>query len=411
MSITHRLSIAALLFALMLALAGLSPSAHAQTLKVLYSFGGFNPLFPEGNLVRDAAGNLYGTTHMGGDFSGCEETGCGFVFKLDTTGKITVLHEFHNKMDGAYPSSLIGDAAGNIAGTSGAVFIVSAAGKFSSFNPFPTLSDGSNPSSLIRYQGTLYGTAGGGGDLNCNSSPYKDIGCGNVFMRDKNGNLTVLYNFAGPPDGNGPGGLIRDAAGNFYGMTTVGGDTTCPIQVFTFPGCGIAFKVDSTGHETVLHTFTGGADGAYPLLSDSGAAFVQDAAGNLYGTTWVGGDLTCGTSNYGCGVLFKLDTSGTETVLHTFTGQPDGASPNSGLFLDSKGNLYGTTYSGGQYNNGTIFKLDSKGNFTVLYSFGAAALDGENPSTGLISDPVGNLYGMTSSGGGAGNGTIFELTP
>jgi uncharacterized repeat protein (TIGR03803 family) len=388
-------------------------SAQAQTLKILYSFPGLNPLFPWGNLVRDAAGNLYGTTNMGGDYNGCPETGCGFVFKLDTTGKATILHEFHDKTDGSLPYGLIGDAAGNIAGTAGAfVFTVSAAGKFTSFYPFPTLSDGSSPGSLIRYQGILYGVAGAGGDLNCNA-PFPFLGCGNVFMRDNNGNLTVLYNFTGPPDGISPSGLIRDGAGNFYGMTAFGGTAVCPNSVYSDPGCGIAFKLDSTGHETILYTFTGGADGAYPGFSfGSGAAFVLDAAGNLYGITGSGGDLSCGGFNTGCGVLFKLDPTGTETVLHTFTGQPDGAGPNSGLVLDSKGNLYGTTFNGGQFNDGTIFKLDKKGNFTVLHNFGATASDGQDPSTGLISDPAGNLYGMTSGGGSnRGGGTIFELTP
>jgi uncharacterized repeat protein (TIGR03803 family) len=334
------------------------------------------------------------------------------VFELDTGGAFTVLHTFEHNGDGFNPTSLIGEGS-SLLGTANTLFSVSA-GKFTAFYPFITSPDGIFPNSVIRdAQGNIYGTNTTGGDVACNSAPYHDVGCGNVFMLDKNRNLTVLYNFAGPPDGNGPLGLIRDSAGNLYGMTTVGGNTSSACQFYGQPGCGVVFKLDSTGHETVLYSFTGGADGGYPP-GFSGASLVVDAAGNLYGTTMWGGDLACTDNDkgMGCGVVFKVDTTGNQTVLHTFTGQPDGAFPNAGMLRDAQGNLYGTTVIGGQFNNGTIFKLDSAGNLTVLHGFGATTSDGMYPSTGLIHDAAGNLYGMTQYGGSNnGGGTIFELTP
>jgi uncharacterized repeat protein (TIGR03803 family) len=408
---TQRLcSAAALLFVLTLGFAGVCPSAHGQTLKVLYSFSGQGPdgIQPIGTLVRDAAGNLYGLTYYGGDANCSPETnGCGTVFKLDTTGNETVLHTFENKSDGENPVSLIGTPAGNLAGATlyNTLFRVSAAGKFGSIDPFLTRSDGSEPVDLIHdAQGNLYGTTDTGGDLDCNDG-YQGVGCGNVFKLDNSGKLTVLYNFTGPPDGNAPNGVIRDAAGNFYGTTVIGGNTAC--HIFSEPGCGIVFKVDSTGHETVLYSFTGGADGANPS-SFADAPLVRDAAGNLYGTTPLGGDLSC--YGLGCGVVFKVDTTGKETVLHTFTGQPDGAGPNAGLVRDSEGNFYGTTGGGGQFNHGTIFKLDNKGNLTVLHNFGASGSAASEPLGGLIRNAAGNLYGTTWYGGLYGSGTVFELT-
>jgi uncharacterized repeat protein (TIGR03803 family) len=112
-------------------------------------------------------------------------------------------------------------------------------------------------------------------------------------------------------------------------------------------GCGVVFKLDTTGTETVLHTFTAGADGAEP-----DAGLIRDSAGNFYGTTYLGGIN-------GNGVVFKLDTTGTETVLYSFTGGADGGSPAAGLIRDSAGNLYGTTYEGGTSDAGVVFKLET----------------------------------------------------
>jgi uncharacterized repeat protein (TIGR03803 family) len=141
--------------------------------------------------------------------------------------------------------------------------------------------------------------------------------------------------------------LIKDNAGNLYGTTVLGGQGKCESSK-----CGIVFKFDAAGHETVLHSFTGKSDGGQPQ-----SGLVRDSAGNLYGTTFLGGSNSCGGSGAGCGVVFKLDAAGTETVLHTFSDGADGGFPTGGLVRDSAGNLYGTTSHGGASGNGVVFEI------------------------------------------------------
>jgi uncharacterized repeat protein (TIGR03803 family) len=124
---------------------------------------------------------------------------------------------------------------------------------------------------------------------------------------------------------------------------------------------------------------------------------VRDGAGNLYGTTGFGGDLSC-FAPYGCGVVFKLDSAGHETVLYSFQGQPDGWNPIAGLVRDPAGNFYGTILRGGAYGAGTVFELDTTGKETVLYSFTGGS-DGASPYAGLIRDSSNNLYGTAVGGG------------
>src|SRR5271157_2663432 len=335
---------AALALAIMLVAAVLATgSAQAQTYTygVLYTFTGSpDGAVSDGGLVRDAQGNLYGTTYYGGN-SACTGpfgNGCGTVFKVDTTGKETVLYSFTGGADGAIPyAGLLRDA-----------------------------------------QGQLYGTTSQGGDLACNAPN----GCGTVFTVDTTGKETVLYSFTGGADGASPtAGLLPDAQGNLYGTTSQGGDPACTN------GCGTVFKVDMTGKETVLYSFTGtGGDGAYPY-----AGLVQDAQGNLYGTTSQGGDPAC---TNGCGTVFTVNTTSKETVLYSFTGTGgDGVQPSAGLVLDTLGNLYGTTVQGGASGYGTVFKVDTTGKETVLYSFTGTGGDGAYPYAGLVQDAQGNLYG------------------
>jgi uncharacterized repeat protein (TIGR03803 family) len=152
----------------------------------------------------------------------------------------------------------------------------------------------------------------------------------------------VLYRFTGGADGESPyAGVIRDAEGNLYGTTLFGGDF----------GFGTVYKVDSSGKETVLYSFTGGADGSLPY-----AGVVRDKEGNLYGTAAFGGEANCVGSDNGCGVAFKLDAAGHQTILHTFTSLKDGAWPYWGVTLDKKGDLFGATATGGDCC-GTIFKF------------------------------------------------------
>src|ERR1700693_3503348 len=176
--------------------------------------------------------------------------------------------------------------------------------------------------------------------------------------------FTLLYSFKGGADGSAPAaGLVRDAAGNLYG-TTLGGGTS---------GEGTAFKLDTTGAETTLHSFGFRSDGRIPL-----GGLIRDAAGNLYGTASEGGAS-------GQGTVFKLDRTGAETVLHIFTGSSgDGALPGGDLVRDAAGNLYGTTYAGGASDMGTVFRLETTGTETVLYSFRGKPLDGAHPYAGLV---------------------------
>jgi uncharacterized repeat protein (TIGR03803 family) len=221
---------------------------------------------------------------------------------------------------------------------------------------------------------------------------------GAVFKIDATGKETLLHSFTGSPtDGASPyAGLIRDAAGNLYGTTSLGGASSNCLE-----GCGTVFKIDATGSETVLYSFTGtSGDGADPM-----AGLVRDAAGNLYGTTANGGTSELGT-------VFKVDKTGRETVLHSFTGYPtDGAHPWAGLLRDAAGNLYGTTYGGGTLDYGTVFKLDTTGKETVFYSFQGYPEDGSFPQASLVQDATGNLYGTTTQGGTSDplGGTVFKL--
>lgn len=212
----------------------------------------------------------------------------------------------------------------------------------------------------------------------------------------------VLYNFCSAPnctDGAAPqAGLVEDATGNLFGTTTAGGDnssTSCGSN-----GCGTVFKVDNTGHETVLYSFCSApncADGAAPQ-----AGLIEDAAGNLYGTTMSGGANANPDCSKGCGTVFKVDNSGRETVLYSFCSitpaqdSPpclDGSSPQAGLIQDAAGNFYGTTKFGGPGNGGTVFKLDNTGHETVIDGFCEIepnCPDGAAPEAGLIQDAAGS---------------------
>jgi uncharacterized repeat protein (TIGR03803 family) len=267
---------------------------------------------------------------------------------------------------------------------------------------------------LIDASGNLYGTTEFGG------SPEHLSDQGVVFrfaLTAGRWQETVLMDFHSE-DGSF-GGLVQDAAGNLYGVSTNGGIAgTCPQT--NLPGCGTVFEISPTSSgqwkRTQLYAFTGGADGATPA-----ATLVFDSAGNLYGTAVQGGNLT-DCSGSGCGVVFKLSPSSggawTETVLYAFTDVNDGAHPLSPVVFDSAGNLYGTTWESNP-GGGAVYELSpiTSGAWTetVIHTFGGS--DGALPIGGLIFDPSGNLYGTTAEGGsvaycmGRGCGTVFELSP
>lgn len=203
----------------------------------------------------------------------------------------------------------------------------------------------------------------------------------------------VLYAF-GATGGTTPrGSLHADAAGNLFGTTVFGGDV----------GCGVVFKIDSSGAQSVLHSFENDqTDSCYPY-----AGVIEDASGNLYGTT-----TGTGLDGQDYGTVYKLTPGGSFTVLYWFCSNyycTDGSDPIGGLVLDKEGNLYGTTGLGGANGYGTIFRYSADGTLTTLYSF-RGGNDGGMPLADLISDNKVNLYGTASQGGTYGAGTVFKFT-
>lgn len=279
----------------------------------------------------------------------------------------------------------------------------SAQRRYKTLYTFTGSPDGNGPWDGLVFDaaGNLYGTTNEGGADNA----------GTVFELSPTsaGGWTesVLYSFTGGADGAEPqAGLILDSVGNLYGTASSGGAY----------GVGVVFELTPTltgdWTESVLHTFTGGADGANPF-----ASLIFDAAGNLYGTAWHGGNLAC-NAPYGCGVVFEMtpnaDGSWTESVLDAFVGGSDTRSSDASLIFDSAGNLYDTTWYGGSYSSGTVFELspNSDGTWTqnILYNFKGGA-DGAHPRAALIFDSAGNLYGTTGNEYTSGYGTVFQLIP
>jgi uncharacterized repeat protein (TIGR03803 family) len=386
--------------------------ASGQTFTSLHNFtgksdGGY-PLAP---VIIDSEGNLYGTTFQGGDMHCSPGQGCGTVFKIDSSGNQTVLYAFTSVIsDAAFPSSstLIRDDSGDLFGTTahggtsgvGTVFEVDASGQEIVLYSFAGAKQGAYPDGNIARdpKGNIYGSARFG-DPKCNPA-YS--GCGIVFKLTSTGKFKVLYTFR-QFVGEMPSGLSIDQSGNLYGTTLLGGDLTCNGG----QGCGTVFKIDLHGKLTTLYIFHG-PDGAFPANG-----VIQDSSGNLYGTT------SLGTSG---GVVFKLDPTGNEIVLYTFTGGADGGTPEGSLLLDpNTGTLYGTTNVGGDLNCdpdggggpgcGTVYKIDASGVFTVLYAF--IGKHSEFPFAGVAMDPAGNLYGTTTGfPNRRGNeGSVFKLAP
>ncbi len=449
-------------------------SSNLDIESVLYNFcsqGGVyctDGIQPFAGLMEDASGNFYGTTNGGGstNASDCNAGSCGYgtVFKLTPNGggyTKTVLYNFcsqPNCTDGANSyAGVIEDRSGNLYGTTyngganggGTVFKLTPSGNgyaesvlysfCSQSQGSAACTDGANPfAGLIEDSaGNLYGTTnlGGSGPVLVNGA----YAYGTVFMLSPSGDgytETVLYSFCSQggnqcTDGAAPNAaLIEDTSGNLYGTTALGGTGA---QNCIGLGCGTVFKLSpsSGGYvEAVLYSFCsqGGSnctDGGYPY----GASLIEDASGNLYGTTSSGGVNSCDSP--GCGTVFRLapnnDGSYTESVLHSFD-YTDGASPDAGLIEDSSGNLYGTTSNGGTglswecegCAGGTVFELspgDSGYTESVLYNFcsegGTQCTDGAVPVAGLIQDASGNLYGTTEFGGlnGIDWGTVFKLSP
>ena len=383
------LALAAITFTL-----AVTARAQTHTLRVLHAFSGFwDGGEPLTGVIFDSSGNIYGTAGIGGNINACQGYGCGMVYKLSpTTGggwQETSVFRFQSLNTGAFPTgNLLFDASGNLFGVD---------------------SEGGPSSNCVLFS----------------------AGCGLVFelspTSTNSWQESVLRTFNNGTGGGAlTGGLVADAAGNFYGAAYIGGNLSdCSPY-----GCGNVFRLSPNGsggwQETVLYNFTGGVDGALPA-----ATLIFDGAGNLYGTAAQGGsNNTQCQPRSGCGVVFELSPTAsgpwTQTVLHTFTGGSDGSGTFAGLVFDTAGNLYGTALNAGNLNDcggggcGVVFELSpsSGGGWTetVLHTF-TGHNDGGLSFSALIRDPAGNLYGTASSGGnlsdcgGHGCGVIFKLAP
>ncbi len=366
----------------------LGAAAGGMPTDVIYNFtGGAEGGTPQAGLIKDTAGNFYGTTSGGGS-SNCP-FGCGAVFKVSPLGVATALYTFKGGRDGGEPQdTLIADAAGNLYGTTefggahnfGVVFKLTPSGVETVLHAFAGGGDGAQPIAglIMDAAGNFYGTTTGSGPPNP----------GTVFKLASDGTQTVLHAFTRHLDGYQPyDGVIMDKHGNLYGDTAFGGASNL----------GVIFKIAPNGKFSLLYSFTDGADGEVPQ-----GGLIMNKQGALYGTTTEGGGPCL------CGVVFRLAPDGTETVLHTFTGS-DGADPTDSLIMDKQGALYGTTNIGGRHGDGTVFQLSPDGTETVLYSF-AGSPDGAGPNGSLLLY-MNKLYGTTASGGSGhrARGVVFEV--
>jgi uncharacterized repeat protein (TIGR03803 family) len=373
--------------------AALAPlnAAFADRVNVLHVFSGSDGASPQASLIMDDAGNLYGTTSRGGS------AGLGTVFKVAQYGTHTVLYNFTGADGSQGPfAGLLRDNAGNLYGTTaggtkaGTVFRLSPEGIETVLHQFSsTDSAGYLPVAplISDVHGNLYGTTSTGGTN----------GGGAAFKITPAGKMKILYAFGQSSAGFGPvGGVIADRQGNLYGTTALGG---------TGHG-GTIFKIAPDGTETTLYSFASGSESFDPW-----GGVILDKQGNLYGTTMFGGEL--GNS----GSVYKLAPDGTFTTLYSFgSGFRDGAQPLGNLVADRKGNLYGTTSTGGLQNCGTVFRVSPDGTEKTLFMFNTATRafhKGVQPFAGLTIDRDGNLFGTTSFAGGtrkhAGQGTVFEI--
>jgi uncharacterized repeat protein (TIGR03803 family) len=420
----------------------------AQSVTVLHAFtGGSDGVAPLSGVVFDSLGNLYGTTFSGGSTTACGGDGCGAVYELTpAVGGIwqeTILFSFANSGSGGAPTgNLLLDGNGNIFGTDvlggtniecsdntgglfgcGLVFELSpsSAGWQESI-PFVLNSArmGEVPEGGVTADtaGNLYGVTSLGGNL----SDCGGVGCGTVFRLSPTVSggwqPSLLHTFMGGKDGSAPrdSSLALDASGNVYGTTVSGGNAAC--------SCGVVFELSPLAgggwKETVIHAFSG-LDGANPT-----AGLTFDAAGNLFGTTLGGGNLSL-CNGFGCGVAFELSPKATggwgEIVLHQFGSGNDGSTPQSSLSIDETGNLYGTTSGGGvkgvhcSQGCGIVYKLSlTSGGWkeAVLHRF-TGGTDGAMPVAQVTLDAAGNIFGTTESGGNLadcnsnGCGVVFEI--
>jgi uncharacterized repeat protein (TIGR03803 family) len=388
--------------------------AIAAPVNVVYAFNDMSDGVRPAAQFFDSQGNLYGFTFFGGDSSVCPN-GCGTVFKIAADGTKTVLHTFTAEPDGAEPVGIVMDAKGDIFGATasggsfgfGAVFELLPNGQEKILHSFKAENFGKNAphgiwpqaAPIIGKDGDLYGTTWHGGTR---AAGCGEGGCGTVYKLTPRGKLTTLYKFKGPGDGcQAYSGVTMDRSGNLYGTTEgCGGGNS-----------GTVYKIDPAGNETILHTFTEGADGNGPMVPPT-----IDKDGNLYGDTPFGGAAGC-NGDAGCGTIYKIAADGTYSIFYTFPNVVDGFSPMGALYIDKTGEIYGTTYEGGAFsacNNpygcGTVFKLSPDATLTTLHEFiGPGRDDGEFVPLGIIPGPSSKqFYGSTMAGPGC-CGMVFSI--
>jgi uncharacterized repeat protein (TIGR03803 family) len=332
--------------------------AASSTLTTLYSFGrSFDDgRTPDSRLIARGA-SLFGTTSGGGRTTSECTSGCGTIFAVNVGGPERIVYRFKGGADGAVPLA-------------GVIAVGSA------------------------FFGT---TSGGGGSRRCAG------GCGTVFKVGAGGKEQVIYRFTGGADGAQPAAGLKVLDGALYGTTEFGGSD----RHACFEGCGTIFRLSLDGRsERIIYRFRGGADGAEP------AADLLAVGDALYGTTQYGGGHTS-LCAIGCGTVFRVSKDGAERILHRFaykSSSAEGAFPAAGLIaLD--GVLYGTTIGGGTVGAGTVFRTSVSGAERTIYSFGCCGhtMDGRIPDAALIAVD-GKLFGVTSSGGTGGDGTVFNVT-
>jgi uncharacterized repeat protein (TIGR03803 family) len=403
-------------------------AAATQTVATITNFDLTNGNSPNGPLVQGPNGNLYGTTALGGNSSGCDaQYGCGTVFEIAPDGTLTTLYSFCSQagcVDGRSPvSGLLLASNGNFYGMTslkganqnGTVFEITPDGSLTTLYSFcaqANCTDGKGPvGALIQASnGNLYGVTEYGG-----SATHCRLGCGTIFQITPAGQFGTVFTFCltteCTTDGRNPeAGLLQAANGNFYGTTTAGGKNGDEGTIFEFTASGTLKTLYS------FCALSGCADGYTPL-----AALIQARNRNLYGTTPYGGAHEGGT-------VFQITPGGTFSTLYSFCAVstnggtcPEGATPLSQLTQATDGRLYGTTWAGGTNDDGTAYRISPAGVEKTLYSFCSQTdcADGLLPNPALMQATNGTLYGVTVQGGSdlngcneddGGCGTIFSLS-
>ncbi len=401
----EKLSLPAMICIVVLFCAAAGIAAPAQrSFTTLVNFNGANGGAPSAALIQATDGNFYGTT------SGAGPDGNGEVFKMTPSGTLTTLFAFDASDGYNVSAGLVQGTDGNFYGittqggaySNGTVFKITPTGTLTTlynFCPQDGCTDGAYPyGALVQgSDGNFYGAAGGGANY-CGLDQ-----CGVVYKITSDGTYTTVHSFDGS-DGDGPNALVQASDGNFYGTTSAAGAY----------GNGTVFKMTPAGVVTTLYSFCSQencADGSGPV-----AALVQATDGNFYGTTYGGGGSPayCSNGQSGCGTVFKITPAGVYTKLHGFciSGPPctDGHGLLAGLVQAADGNFYGAASNGGGSHgdgSGTVFEITPAGALTTLHVFDYS--DGYIVAAGLVQGTDGNLYGTTFQGGAYGYGTVFRV--